>query len=552
MRPRRSIRSFQGPAAKRAGAARAALLLVVPALCIMVIYARFFDGFWLGDDFGNLDRAWLADRAGTLWSDGLAQFLAGVGSDGAFYRPVMIASLLVNEAIAGPHYAGWFAFNLIVHAANTVLVGALAMRLAAASGGDGRLSGFVAALFFALSPLLAEGVFWISARADACVTLLTLAGVYAWGTARSAPGQAMALPLLLLPALGFKESAAVLPLQMMLVALAWPVRLTRAQIGAIVACFVLVAAFFAMRAHLFGDAWQVYRTADAAPLPERARSALLSIVPWWVALTRGAPLEADIEVALAMLAAVLLAAAAAGARARVALALVAASAGLVAATLLNLGSLSDNGEGGRLAYSPIAWLALALGVAGARPWPVGAPRERRRLRVAGVALAALSVITGAFVLETVVAHAYAVERMLRTLTASLPQWAATHPGLTLLLVPDRVGAVVAARNAQAGMVLPPVQPRALLDRVLPTVPREIAARHDQLAAGLAARLAIMQSAGIDAPMPAQRPAAPRWPAHYACASPDGGIVRLPAPDPQSRETWIADLRQAWSRCEAAR
>ena len=62
-----------------------------------------------------------------------------------------------------------------------------------------------------------------------------------------------------------------------------------------------------------------------------------------------------------------------------------ASVGLCAATLMNLGGMNPSGEGGRLAYSPFAWLALALGVASAKPL-AGADRPATSAsRRAGVA-----------------------------------------------------------------------------------------------------------------------------------------------------------------------
>ena len=58
---------------------------------------------------------------------------------------------------------------------------------------DGRVAGIIAATFFALCPILAEGVFWVAARADACVTLLTLAGVYVWASSPTSAMRAAAL-----------------------------------------------------------------------------------------------------------------------------------------------------------------------------------------------------------------------------------------------------------------------------------------------------------------------------------------------------------------------
>ena len=529
-------------------------IVALPVVLAAAMYARFFGGFWLGDDFGNLHRAWSDAQRGALWSQTWAQFFAAVPSEGAFYRPVMIASLSLSERLAGSRFAGWFAFNYAVHLANTALVALLVARLARACGRDGRIAGAVAAAFFALCPMLAEGVFWISARADASVTLLTLAGFYAWAGAPTTPLRALALPLLLAPALGFKESAAVFPLQMLLVMLAWPARLSRAQIAAVGGCFVLVLLFFAIRAHLFGNVWQVYPAADHRALLERLWHGAESIVPWWRALTRH---DAAIPPAYAALSAAALACLGLGARGaarRVAAALLIASMGLAAATLLNLGGMSGAGEGGRLTYTPIAWLALALGVAGARPLQgIGesahdSPAAYRR---AGVALLACASIAGAIVLDTELRAARFAQRDMRALAQALPPWSATHSGLTLLIVPEREGAVVTARNAQGAIALPPVQPEPLLHRVLPTLPEEIALRHDQLSSGLATRLAELRPSQVDAAELTRlsERAAPRWPDHYACWSPTARqVTEFSAPEPADRARWIGALRQASARC----
>ena len=155
---------FERPIAQEVpGTAR---LLVVPVLCAAAMYVRFFAGYWLGDDLALLYQASLADRSGELWRQAWTGFFTGASSQVAFYRPMMFASIFVNEWIAGSVYAGWFAVNVAIHLANVVLVGVLAARLAAACGRDGRASSVAASLFFALCPLLAEGVFWISARAE--------------------------------------------------------------------------------------------------------------------------------------------------------------------------------------------------------------------------------------------------------------------------------------------------------------------------------------------------------------------------------------------------
>jgi hypothetical protein len=172
-----------------------------------------------------------------------------------------------------------------------------------------------------------------------------------------------------------------------------------------------------------------------------------------------------------------------------------------------------------------------------------------------VALVASASIVGAWVLERELEHARNAERDMRALVRALPDWARSHPGLTLLLVDEQDGPVVTARNAQGGIVMPPVQRRPLLHRVLPTLPSEIALRHDQMSAGLATRLDAVRPARVDAETLAQllAPDATRWPDTYACwSSRDGRILAFTAPDPADRARWVTGLGQASSQCRTSR
>ena len=409
-------------------------MLAIPVALAATLYARFFAGYWLGDDFGALASGLRTAQQGETLRQAWAHLFAPAASEGAFYRPAMSAAVLFNAALAGTRFAGWFAVNFAMHLANVVLVAIAVATLARACGRDGRLAGVVAACLFAACPLLAEGVFWISARADAAVTLLTLAAMLAWVRAHVSVAAACAVPLCVLAALGFKESAAVFPLQIALVAFAWPSRPARGQIASIVACFAFVALFFAMRAHLFGDIWHVYPTSAVASPDERFRHAIASLLPWWRGLSRSAPAAGTAYVvALAIAMATVLLATRGGQR-LLAAALFMASVGLCAATLMNLGGMNPSGEGGRLAYSPFAWLALALGVASAKPL-AGADRPATSAsRRAGVAALVAATIIGTFVLERELRDAHAAQDQLHALAQATREWAALHPGLTLLVI----------------------------------------------------------------------------------------------------------------------
>jgi hypothetical protein len=542
-------------AAIRRSIASSRWLIAIPLVLMSAMYARFFYGFWLGDDFGFLHQAWLASADGNLWVQTWAQFFA-VASDGVvFYRPMMIASVALNEWIAGDNFAGWFALNYLAHAGNTVIIAMLIARLAAACERDGRVAGVIAATFFALCPVLAEGVFWVAARADAYVTLLTLAGVYVWTSSPTPAMRAAALPVLFGLALGFKESAAVFPLQMMLVALAWPGRLSRAQIVAVAACFFLVALFLGLRAHFFGDFWRVYMRPDTAPRVDALWLGTGSIEDWWKSLTQRTPRGAIVYLGILGSACVLIASQARGAQRRIAAALLCASGGVVLATLLATGGMPASGEGGRLAYTPVAWLALAIGVAGSEPASDIGPGEGHPwYRRAGLALFACATFAGTWVLQGELRAARSAQNQVRDLVNASREWAVTHAGLTLLMIEQNYGPIVTTRNAQAWLVLPPIQPTPLLQRVLPTLPAELSPRHDQLLAGLATRLDKVRPSRLDGDELGRlfEHDAAHWPEHYACWSRHKHrFVELAAPDPSDRTRWVAALLDGFGQCTSA-
>lgn len=525
--------------------------LLVPLLALAAagaMHAAGFGGFWLGDDVPNLHRAWIWAADGESWARSAALFAAVVPSEGAFYRPLTIASFTANHALAGAAYAGWFAVNFAVHLANVALVAALAFRLAERAGCEGRRAALLAALAFGLAPAVAEGVYWASARADGWLLLCALLAAERW-TRGEARADAAAAVLLCVLALGFKESAAVVPLQLVLLAWAWPAPRRGARVLALAAMLALIPAYLAFRALVLGSAWQVYAaTGTEADAVSRALAALGSMPAWWSGFTAGSPeaLATAWPIALALAAAFALAAAR-GLRLRLALALAAGGTGMVAATFANLGPLPASGEGGRLLYAPAAWLALALAVALARPHGERTPLAAR----AGAAFAIAAVLAGTALLHDAVARALAAQESNRRLVAALPAWAEAHPGLTLLVVPDHLGAVVALRNAQGGIALAPLQSHPLLHRVLPTLPGEIGMRHRQLSGGLATRLAEIAPARADAGLLEKlaQPAAARWPETIACWSPtQSRILPMAAPDPADERAWSSAVLESSRAC----
>ena len=114
--------------------------------------------------------------------------------------------------------------------------------------------------------------------------------------------------------------------------------------------------------------------------------------------------------------------------------------------------------------------------------------------------------------------ARAAQNQMRTLTNAFKTWADTHRGLTLLLVPDHIGSFVAARNAQGGLAMPPLQAEGRLHRIMPTLLSDLPVAHEQFNNGLAGQLAIVQPTALDEKTVAAmwRSAAASFPEYFAC------------------------------------
>lgn len=530
-------------------------VLLLPLLLVALIYSPGFWGYWLGDDLTNLHHYFRWAEEGRLWSDTFARFFQGISAEGSAYRPLSILSLSANYAVAGSHYAGWYAANYLVHLANTLLVALLVLRVAAHQRMDGRVAAVLAALVFGLAPTLAEGVYWLSARADGWVTLLTLAALFAWIGPADGRGPRATMPLwlalLLLLGLAFKESAAVFPLQLALVAAVWPGRLGRARWSALLISFLLLALFFWWRAHLFGHAFWVYATPGAEQASvdwlQRSLAAMTSIGPWWMALTDSAVALSLLYLLPLLIAAVILPLKAPPRARLLALALFGASGGMALATMLNLGSFLAHGEGGRLSYGPIAWSALGLGALLLTPTPLRAALSRQTATI----LLLISLLAGGALLTGELSRVRNSQQSLAALVAALPVDLQQHPGYTLLLVPETDGQVVILRNGQGAVALPPLQSEGLLHQVLPTLPSDIEQRHLRLAGGMATRFieGRFQHLAGEEVAHLYDPAPPRWPDRYACWSPrERRIIELPTPDPNDAAGWSASLRGALKGC----
>ena len=89
------------------------------------------------------------------------------------YHPLTMLTLAVNYAISGPRAGSYHAVNLFLHLLNIVLVFIFIKRLT----GHKLWIAFVVALVFAIHPLHAESVAWVSERKDVLYSVFFLAGL---------------------------------------------------------------------------------------------------------------------------------------------------------------------------------------------------------------------------------------------------------------------------------------------------------------------------------------------------------------------------------------
>jgi protein O-mannosyl-transferase len=134
-------------------------------------------------------------------------------------RPLLKLSFALNHELGGGA-AGFRLFNLLVHAANALLVGALlrafGLRLAIAPREAG-FAALVGATLFALHPVQTEAVTYVSGRSTSLSTLFALLALAAWLRGLDAPDERrwrwLSCAVFAL-ALGVKEAPVALPLVM--------------------------------------------------------------------------------------------------------------------------------------------------------------------------------------------------------------------------------------------------------------------------------------------------------------------------------------------------
>ncbi|MBN1670292.1 MAG: tetratricopeptide repeat protein [Kiritimatiellae bacterium] len=111
------------------------------------------------------------------------------------YYPMRVLSLAVDYACWGKNPHGYHLTNLLLHAANVLLVFRLSARLARLADGQAArvgarcaVAGFVAASLFAVHPVVVEPVAWIAGREELLAGFWVLCSVLAFANAEGRAG----------------------------------------------------------------------------------------------------------------------------------------------------------------------------------------------------------------------------------------------------------------------------------------------------------------------------------------------------------------------------
>jgi len=158
-----------------------AIWLFLIAAAVMLVFAINRRGAFLADDYIIINQLTFTH---TSFFDNLTWFWRDWGVGVQFYRPWIRLFYYFQFLIFGDTPYGWHLFSVFLHIINSWLVFGLAWKLSRR-----KAAGAVAGLIFALQPVHAEPVSWISGQTDLWATLFVLASAYCWITFRQSGSQ---------------------------------------------------------------------------------------------------------------------------------------------------------------------------------------------------------------------------------------------------------------------------------------------------------------------------------------------------------------------------
>lgn len=541
-----SSRGLLAPAG-RADAGAVALFLVLG----MVACLRLGRGFFLADDFVQLANSAAWDARGVFWQEVLARFAGSVDGVNGFYRPLTFVTFAFNYVMGDAQAGRWLGVNLALHLASAVLVGAIVARLSRPVTHAGTIAAIGAAvLFFAFAPAWEVAV-WVSCRYDGLATFFTLATGLLVLSGRVGWALAATVAALLSKESGagailFAGIGAVLAARERA-----PGTWIRAALRIMAPWIVLGLAYAALRWMLFGSVTEVYRGVHPQLLSAQHWATLLSTGAVWAReLFPGFPGVRGLLIGSAVVLAAGLWLGALRGRAMPLLAMLAMTVLTAALLLPHMTGFEPSGIGGRLFYQSAAFYAAAVGLATHE----ALASSRLRGAVAALACAFAAALLAANIAWGVQCARGYVEAQwsMRDAARSIAALATdpSNAGFDLVIVPDTMGHVPFGRNAQAGLMLPPVQAADYSRKLLVQTDAEIASIDRSIDGGV---LSALRELGLLRFMetPGTRAWARLAPSRYLCWDPwRRRLVALPLAD-MSEGRIGAELARAYAASDCA-
>lgn len=179
------------------------------ALLTLIAYANALQASFQFDDWDVIVRDPRVQSIEAWWAS-----MPGM-------RPLLKLSYALNHE-SGAGVTGFHGLNVAVHAGNGLLILFLVRQFAAQLGEAPARAGWLAlatALIFVLHPVQTEAVTYASGRSTSLSALFALASIAVWVMGRDVPGRRsgrplllyLASPLLMLAAIGTKETMVIVP-----------------------------------------------------------------------------------------------------------------------------------------------------------------------------------------------------------------------------------------------------------------------------------------------------------------------------------------------------
>ncbi|UCG38874.1 MAG: glycosyltransferase family 39 protein, partial [bacterium] len=151
---------------------------ILPALAALIVFAGTVTHRFVWDDRHIIQhtRQVVRDRGPAALA--LVTFTERPGErpeSSGYFRPVSLVSMWVNDPVGEASPLPYHLVNVLIHAVNSVLV-FFFLRLVI-PGGHGALAG---SALFAVHPVHAESVAWVSGRTDLLAALFLLSAVVLW------------------------------------------------------------------------------------------------------------------------------------------------------------------------------------------------------------------------------------------------------------------------------------------------------------------------------------------------------------------------------------